>query len=85
MFDQSRWLGREGVNDPMGIPHNCQVTTQGYNFQLVYGQEDVVLDEFVIPSLFISQVTQMAEEESLQKLLDELSELDEARFMEDFY
>jgi len=69
----------------MGIPHNCQVTTQGYNFQLVYGQEDVVLDEFVIPSLFISQVTQMAEEESLQKLLDELSELDEARFMEDFY
>jgi hypothetical protein len=52
---------------------------------LVYGREAVVPVEFITPSLYISQVTRMTEEESIAQRLTELQELEEARFLADFH
>lgn len=41
--------------------------------------------EFIIPDLFIVQAAHVLEEESITKYLDDLWELDEARFLVDFH
>jgi hypothetical protein len=46
-------------------------------FRLVYGKEVIMPLEFVVPSLRISLATQMFDDQSLQKQLDELMELEE--------
>jgi phosphatidylglycerophosphatase A len=54
-------------------------------FLLVYDQEAVVKDEFLTPSLFITQATKMTEDESIVAWVEELLELEEARFLEYFH
>lgn len=54
-------------------------------FQLVYRWEAVVPAEFAIQRIFIDQETKMIKEESLEKWLDELLELDEAIFLVYFH
>jgi hypothetical protein len=50
-------------------------------FQLVYGREAVVPTEFITPILYIAQVTQMKDDESITKRVVELMELEESRFL----
>jgi hypothetical protein len=54
-------------------------------FHLVYGKEVVVPSEFITPSLYIAQITQMSEEESIVQRLVELQEIEETRFLIDFH
>ena len=54
-------------------------------FQLVYGREAVIPAEFTVPSLLIATSLQFSEEESLWERLQELQELDEARFLAEFH
>lgn len=54
-------------------------------FQLFYGWEAIVPAEFIIPDLFIAQTTHISEDESIGKRLDELWELDEAKFLAYFH
>jgi hypothetical protein len=51
--------------------------TKNTPFRLVYGKVALMPLEFVVPSLRISLTTQMSDEQSLQKWLDELMELEE--------
>jgi hypothetical protein len=53
-------------------------------FQLVYGREEVVPAKFLTPSLFIVQATKMTDDDSLVEQVEELMELEEARFLADF-
>jgi hypothetical protein len=50
-------------------------------FQLVYGKEVVVHGEFITPSLYITHITHMSEDESIAERVMELQELDEAKFL----
>jgi len=50
-------------------------------FRLVYGKEEVMLLEFVLPTLVIALSTQMIDDQSLKRWLDELLELQEDRFL----
>jgi hypothetical protein len=54
-------------------------------FQLVYGQEATVPVEFITPILYIAQVTQMIDDESVAERVVELMELEEAKFLADFH
>jgi hypothetical protein len=54
-------------------------------FQLVYGREAVVPAEFLTPSLFIVQATKMTDDDSLVEWVEELMELEEARFLAYFH
>jgi hypothetical protein len=54
-------------------------------FQLVYGREAVVPVEFLTPSLFIAQATKMTDDDSLVERVEELMELEEARFLAYFH
>jgi hypothetical protein len=54
-------------------------------FQLVYGKEVVVPAELITPSLYITQVTHMSEDESVAQRVTELQELDETRFLVEFH
>jgi hypothetical protein len=54
-------------------------------FQLVYGREAVVPIEFLTPILFISQATKMIDDDSIVLRVEELMELEEAGFLEDFH
>jgi len=66
-----------------------QITTnklQKYNpFWLVFGWEDMVLGEFILPILFVVQATKRTDDESIATRVKKLMELDEAKFLEDFY
>jgi hypothetical protein len=54
-------------------------------FQLVYGKEVVVPAKFITPSLYITHVTHMSEDESVAQRVTELQELDETRFLAEFH
>ena len=54
-------------------------------FQLVYDSEVVVPVEFLTPSLFIAQDTKITYDESLFEWVEELMELEEARFLAYFH
>jgi hypothetical protein len=54
-------------------------------FQLVYGREAIVPVEFLTPILFIAQATKMIDDDSLVEWVEELVELEEARFLADFH
>lgn len=52
---------------------------------MVYGQEAIVIVEFIVPNLFIAQATKMTYDESIMERLQELWEMDEERFLVDFH
>jgi hypothetical protein len=54
-------------------------------FHLVYGKEFVVPTYFITPSLYIVQATHMIDETSVVQRIANLQELEEARFLADFY
>jgi hypothetical protein len=51
----------------------------------VYGREVIVPAEFITPSLYIAQVTQMTDDESIAERVAELMEVEEAIFLADFH
>ena len=51
----------------------------------MYGQEAVIPTEFTVPSLLIATSLHFSEEASLRERLQELQELDEARFLAEFH
>jgi hypothetical protein len=55
------------------------------SFQLVYGNEVVVLTKFITPILYIAQATCMTNEELVAQRLVELQELEETRFLANFH
>jgi len=54
-------------------------------FQLVYGSEEIVLVEFITPSLYIVHITHMKNDESVAEWVTKLLALDEARFLVNFH
>ena len=50
-------------------------------FQVVYNREAVVLAEFIILSIIISQATKMIDDATLKERMEQLMELDESRFL----
>jgi hypothetical protein len=54
-------------------------------FQLVYGQEEVMLVKFLTPSIFITQDTKITKDKSIAVWVEELMEIEEARFLAYFH
>ena len=54
-------------------------------FKLAYGQEVVMPMEYIIPSLKIAALTDMADEETVNERLVNLVELEEDRFIAGFH
>lgn len=54
-------------------------------FWLVYGREAMVPAKFIVLNLFIAQDTKGSDDDSIEKYLQELRELEEKYFLEDFH
>eukprot|EP00253_Pinus_taeda_P007316 PITA_07316 len=54
-------------------------------FRLVYGQEVVMSMEYIVPSLRITTVTNMADNDIMEEILDKLLVLEEDRFLAGFH
>ena len=54
-------------------------------FKLAYGQEVVMLMEYIVPSLKIAALTDLADEETVKERLLHLLELEEDRFVAGFH
>ena len=54
-------------------------------FNLVYGQEVVMPMEYIIPSLRIAQITEMADADTMNDRLAQLLALEEDRFIAGFH
>lgn len=52
---------------------------------LVYGVEDIMLMEYIVPSLHIAALTDMADHEALEEPLTQLMELKEDLFLIGFH
>jgi len=63
----------------------CKKLTGHTPFRLAYGQEDVMPMEYIIPSLKIAVLTDMAEEETVSEIVVNLVELEEDRFIAGFH
>jgi hypothetical protein len=79
-------INREDWDDSVPMVLWDYMTTknklQRYNpFQLVYGKEFVVPTYFITPSLYITQDTHMTDDESVAQRIEDLQELEEARFL----
>ena len=54
-------------------------------FKLAYGQEAVMPMEYIVPSLKIATLTDLADEETIEERLLHLLELEEDRFVAGFH
>ena len=54
-------------------------------FNLVYGQEAIMPMEYIIPSLRIVQLTEMADTDTMNEILAQLLSLEEDRFIAGFH
>jgi len=54
-------------------------------FRLVYGMEDVMPMEYILPSLRIEALTGMMDQEALEERLAQLEELEEEWFLAGFH
>jgi len=54
-------------------------------FQLVYGMEEVMLMEYIVPSLQIATLTGMMDHKALEERLVQLEELEEELFLAGFH
>jgi hypothetical protein len=59
----------------------CKRLTKHTPFRLVYGKEAMMPLEFVVPSLGIAVSTLLSDDQSLERRLDELLELEEDRLI----
>ena len=62
----------------------CKKLTGHTPFRLAYGQEAIMPMEYIIPSLRVAIITDMADEDSLKKILLHLLSLEEHRFIAEF-
>ena len=63
----------------------CKKLTGHTPFSLVYGQEAVMAMEYIIPSLRIAQITEMADADTMNDTLAQLLALEEDRFIAGFH
>jgi transposase InsO family protein len=63
----------------------CKRLTGHTPFKLVYGQEEVVPLEFLIPSLHVATITQMTERGAVQERLNQLLSMEEDRILAGFH
>ena len=63
----------------------CKQLTRHTPFSLVYGQEVVMPMEYIIPSLRIAQITEMADTYTMNERLAQLLTLEEDRFITGFH
>ena len=54
------------------------------HFRLVYGVEEIMPMEYIVPSLRIADLTTIADRRALEEWLAQLDELEEERFPLDF-
>ena len=54
-------------------------------FCLVYGKEAVMSIEYIVPSLHITLLMHMSKEGALQNRLDDLMQMEEEKFLTEFY
>ena len=62
-----------------------QETYRTHTFSLVYGQEAVMPMEYIIPSLRIAQIIEMADIDTMNERLAQLLALEEDRFIAGFH
>ena len=63
----------------------CKKLTRQTHFKLAYGQEVVIPMEYIVPSLMIEILIDMADEETLSERLMRLVGLEEDRFIVGFH
>jgi hypothetical protein len=63
----------------------CKKLTGHTPFSLVYGQEAVMPMEYILPSLRIAQITDMADTDTMEERLAQLLNLNEDRFIAGFH
>ena len=63
----------------------CKQLTGHTPFRLVYGQEAVVPMEYIVPSLRIVMLTQMTNEDAVEKRLLYLIQMEEEHFIAEFH
>jgi hypothetical protein len=63
----------------------CMNLTGQTPFRLVYGHEEVVPLEYLIPILCITSIANMIERGTTQEILDQLMELEEDKIIVDFH
>src|SRR5882757_3453154 len=63
----------------------CKKLTGHTPFNLVYGQEAIMPMEYIIPSLRIAQITEMANADMMNDRLAKLLSLEEDRFIAGFH
>ena len=63
----------------------CKKLTGHTPFSLVYGQEDVMPMENIIPSLRVAQITKMADTDTMNERLAQLLSLEEDKFIAGFH
>jgi hypothetical protein len=54
-------------------------------FRLVYGKEAVILMEFILPSIRISAIIDLLESGTVDEMLSQLVQIEEARFVIGFH
>eukprot|EP00253_Pinus_taeda_P012816 PITA_12816 len=64
---------------------NCKNLTHQTPFRLIYGIEDVMPMEYIVPSLCIMAFTRMAYRRALEEKLAQLTQLEEDRFLVGFH
>ena len=62
-----------------------QETYRHTPFSLVYGQEAIIPMEYIIPSLRIAQITEMADTDTMNERLAQLLALEEDKFIAGFH
>ena len=63
----------------------CKKLTGHTPFSLVYGQEAIMPMEYIIPSLRIAQITEMADTDTMNEILAQLLALEEDIFIAVFH
>jgi hypothetical protein len=63
----------------------CKKLTGHTPFRLVYGQEEVVPLEFLVPSLHVETTTNMKERGAVQERLSQLMEMEEDMILTGFH
>jgi hypothetical protein len=69
----------------MGLQDHYKEITQVYPISIGIWMRSGSASEFITPSLFIVQATKMTDDESIAARIEELMELEEARFLADFH
>jgi len=78
-------LGLENYSNVMAYKTTSKKLTGHTPFRLKYGQEAVMHMEFIVPSLCIFAMEELTDSATMEKILLELIELEEDRFITGFH